>query len=122
MGNHNNMLSVDGVKIKTPSSFVWGLQDVSASDSGRTDDTIMHKNRIGQKRTLSLTWNNLTREEIAAILKAFNPEYVQITYPDAMSGKNETRIFYVGDRSAPHKIWTVGNKRYEQLSFDVIER
>lgn len=122
MGNHNGMMMVDGVKIKTPSSFVWGLQDVSAADSGRTDDTVMHKNRIGQKRKLSLAWNNLTDEEAAAITQAFNPEYVTVTYPDAMAGSNESREFYVGDRTAPMKIWTVGNKRYEQLSFDIIER
>ena len=48
------MITVDGVDVKTPSSFTWGLQDISASESGRTDDTIMHKNRVGQKRTISL--------------------------------------------------------------------
>lgn len=122
MSNNRNLIKVDGVQIKTPSSFSWGLQDVSASDSGRTDDTVMHKNRIGQKRKLSFIWAAPTREETSAILRAFNPEYINITYPDAMSGKNETRTFYVGDRSAPMKIWTIANKRYESISFDAIER
>lgn len=39
------MIWVNGVVIKTPTSFSWGLQDISDSDSGRTQDTIMHKNR-----------------------------------------------------------------------------
>lgn len=122
MGNHNGMMMVDGVKIKTPSSFVWGLQDISAADSGRTDDGIMHKNRIRQVRKLSLAWNNPTKDETAAILQAVNPEYFTVIYPDAMEDSNESREFYAGDRTAPMKIWTVGNKRYEQLSFDIIER
>lgn len=90
--------------------FSWGLQDVSDSASGRTQDTIMHKNRVGQKRKIALGWNNPTKEEAAAILQAFNPEYINVTYPDAMSGTDETREFYVGDRSAPMKMWTVKRK------------
>ena len=106
----------------SPSSFSWGLQDVSAADSGRTDDVVMHKNRVGQKRKVSLGWNGPDKAETARILQAFNPEYVDVTYPDAMSGKNETRTFYVSDRSAPMKIWTIDNKRYTSVSFDIIER
>lgn len=116
------MLKVNGTLIKTPSEMTWGLQDVSDSASGRTQDALMHKNRIAQKRKLSLAWNNPTRAETASILQAFNPEYIDISYPDSMSGTDETRVFYVGDRSAPYKIWTLGNKRYSQVSFDVIER
>lgn len=116
------MIWVNGVEVKTPSSFSWGLQDVSDSASGRTQDAVMHKNRIAQKRKLSLSWAAPTPQEASAILQAFNPEYIDITYPDGLSGKNETRTFYVGDRSAPMKIWNIGNKRYESVSFDVIER
>lgn len=116
------MIWVDGVAIKTPSTFSWGLQDVSSSDAGRTQDALMHKNRVSQKRKISLGWNYPTPEEASAILKAFNSEYVSVRYPDAMSGTYETRTFYVGDRSAPMKMWTINNKRYSQVSFDIIER
>lgn len=116
------ILFVDGIAIKTPSGMTWGLQDVSDSDAGRTQDAVMHKNRIAQKVKLSLSWDNPTHGEAASILRAFNPEYINVTYPDAMSGQNEARMFYVGDRTAPMKIWIVGNKRYSQLSFDLIER
>ena len=116
------MIYVDGTAVKNPSSFTWGLQDVSDSASGRTLDSLMHKNRIAQKRKLSLSWNHPSKEETAQILQAFNPEYISVRYPDAMSGSDETRVFYVGDRSAPMKIWTINNKRYSQISFDLIER
>lgn len=116
------MIKVDGVAIPCPSSFEWGLQDISPAESGRTDDTLMHKNRIGQKRTISLQWNGKDWNETSLILKAFNPEYISVTYPDMMSGETETRTFYVGDRSAPVKWWWVGNQRMESISFDIIER
>lgn len=116
-------LKVDGVDMPCPSSFTWGLQDISASESGRTDDTTMHKNRVGQKRKLSVGWNGPDFATAHKIIVAVNPEYFQVTYPDLLSGnEHETRTFYVGDRDAPFKCWWAGNKRMESLQFDFIER
>lgn len=115
-------LKVDGIAMPCPSAYTWGLNDISASKSGRSDDSLMHKNRVAQKRKLALQWSGKDWATTAKILQAFNPEYIQITYPDMMSGKYETRTFYVGDRSAPVKWWWVGNQRTESISFDVIER
>jgi len=116
------MITVDGIKIKTPTTFTWGLQDISDDDSGRTQDMLMHKNRIAQKRNLNISWNITTPDETAILLQAFNPEYIQVKYPDAMSGKDETRTFYVGDKSAPVRTWVQNNKRYTTVGFDLIER
>lgn len=116
------MIEVNGVPVKDPAVFEWGLQDVSSSDAGRTDDSVMHKNRIAQKRKIKLSWNNPTPEETAAILQVFNPEYFYVTYPDALSGQRERREFYAGDRSAPVRRWSTRYKRYTQVAFDIIER
>lgn len=116
------MLTVDGVSLPCPSTFSWGLQDVSAGESGRTDDALMHKNRVAQKRKIGLGWNGKNWQETARIMQAFNPEYINVTYPDMLDGKYETRTFYVGDRSAPVKWWWAGKQIIEQISFDIIER
>lgn len=121
-GEDMAILLVDGKEIRDPSAFTWGLQDISDSAAGRTQDALMHKNRIGQKRKISLAWNGLKPQQISDILQAFDPEYVSVAYPDALSGKNEVRTFYVGDRTSPMKIWTVNNKLYTQLAFEIIER
>lgn len=112
------------IDIKAPNTFIWGLQDNSAADSGRVQDSndTMHKNRTSQKRKIQLSWIGPSREETSTILQAFNPEYVFVRYPDSMSGVEEIREFYVGDRSSPVKIWTINNKRYESVSFNLIER
>lgn len=122
MGDHYGMLTVDGKKIKTPSEMEWGLQDVSASNAGRTQNGQMQKLRIAQKRTLKLSWSNPSPEEVSAILKAFNPEYFNVRYFDPMQCGYVTKTFYAGDRTAPFKIWTVRNKRFSSVSFDIIER
>jgi hypothetical protein len=109
-----------------PSAMAWGLMDISASDAGRVQDsnTTMYKMRVGQKRKITLTWNNPTAAQVAEILQAFNPEYVFVRYFDAMDGAWGVREFYVGDRSAPLRWFSLPKKgtRYSTLSFDIIER
>ena len=122
MGSHSGMIAVDGVAIKTPSSMSIGFQDVSASNAGRTQDALMHKNLVARKRKISLQWNGPSPAEAHAILVAFNPEYIAVTYYDPLDGATVTKTFYSGDKSAPVKSWSVGNRRYESISFDIIER
>ena len=117
------MLQVNGRLLKTPSSMTWGLQDLSSEDTGRTLDGKMHKDRVSQKRTLDCTWNNPTQSEASQILQAVNEKiFMDITYPDAMSGTYQTRTFYVGDRTAPFKTWTVKQKIFSSISFNFIEQ
>lgn len=108
-----------------PAGMSFGLQDISASEAGRTlaAGNPMYKMRTSQKRKLAFTWNMLTKEQVATILQAFNPEYIYLRYEDAMTGTWRTMEAYVGDRSAPLKWFNVnGTTRYSTLSFDVIER
>ena len=116
------MLVVDGVQVKEPSKFQWSLQDVSAPDSGRTEDSVMHKNRVAQKVKLELQWTMTTPQETSDILQAFQPEYINVTYHDPLLNDYRTAEFYVGDRSTPVKFWLVDKKYYESVSFNIIER
>lgn len=122
MSDHYGMLTVNGKKIKTPSEMEWGLQDVSASNAGRTQNGQMQKLRVAQKRTLKLSWSNPDPDEASAILKAFNPEYFSVRYFDPMQNGFVTKEFYAGDRTAPFKMWTVRKKIFSSVSFDIIER
>ena len=111
---------------RDPAVLTWGLQDISASDAGRVQDSgnTMYKMRTSQKRKLNLTWNYPTAAQTAEILQAFNPEYFYVRYFDPMENAINVREFYVGDRSAPFK-WYGLNKlgtRMASLSFDIIER
>ena len=116
----NPIKSVDGVAVLCPSGYKWKLQDISDSDAGRTEDTVMDKKRIGQCVKLELQWQNVTVEDAADILKKFNPEYITLCYLDAMTGKYETSVFYVGDRSAP--LYNCAKGLWSNIAFNVIER
>ena len=122
MGANNNMLKVGSTKVKTPSTMEFSINDVSASDAGRTSDGKMHKNRVTRKRKMVLTWRGTTPAETKTLLDIFSPEYVNVTYYDPLAGTTQTRTFYSGDQTMPVKRWSANNKLYEQVSFDLIER
>ena len=117
---YNPIRSVDGPSVKCPSAYTWKLEDISSSDAGRTEDTKMDKMRIGQVVGLELSWKNLTTEEVSAILKAFNPEYIMVSYLDAMEGTYVESEFYVGNRSAP--LYNAAKGLWSNVSFNLIER
>lgn len=116
----NPIKTVDGVSVPCPSAYQWKLEDVSASDAGRTEDVTMDKKRIGQVVGVELSWSYLTIAEAATVLKAFNPEYVMVNYLDAMQGDFVTKEFYVGNRSAP--LYSTSTGRWENISFNLIAR
>lgn len=116
------LIRVDGVDMPNPSKLKWGLQDVSIGDSGRDDTGYMFKGRVCQKRKLELEWSAISPSVASTILQAFNPEYVDVRYFDPMENSWQIKNFYVGDRSGNVKIWTVKQKVYESISFDIIER
>lgn len=115
----------------TPHASTWGLQDVSKPSSGRDLSGVMHKERLGaqnskhhtsgQKVKLELSWSGTDKDETARILQAFNPEYLEVNYPDALTGTRRSAEFYVGDRSANVWRFAVGAKIYETVSFNIIE-
>lgn len=106
--------------VPCPSSYTYKLSDVSSKDAGRTEDALMHKLRIAQKVHLELAWQNITTAQVSTILNAFNPEYIQVQYLDPKAGGTQTKIFYVGDRSAPAYNTQLG--LWSNVSFNIIEQ
>ena len=120
-----SMLEIDGVALKDPSEMTWSLQDVSSSDTGRTEDGLMHNYVVAKKRKLQLVWWNLLQDEVPPILQAVNNTYMEVTYFDALAGETQTRTMYCGDRTAPVQWWcddTNEGRIYGTVQFDLIER
>ena len=106
--------------VRAPSSYVYKLEDVSAADSGRVEDTTMYKNMRGQLVGLELSWQNIGTAEASAILNAFNHEYLWVSYLDLKAGGIRKAEFYVGNRSAPMYNNRLG--LWQNLSFNLIKR
>lgn len=119
-GTYNPISTVDGAAIPSPSSFQWEREDLSDSSAGRTEDGKMHKNRIGNKVAVSLSWNNISTAKASQILNAFEPEYVNVRYLDPEIGGYTTKTFYVGNRTAPMYNSQLG--LWSNVSFKIIEQ
>ena len=117
---YNPIMSVDGIAVRSPSIYQWSLQDVSSPDAGRTEDALMHKKRISQKVKLQLAWNNIRIEDASAILNAFDPEYIMVSYLDPKVGGYVEKRFYVGDRSAP--MYNNTCNVWSNVAFNIIEQ
>ena len=114
---------VDGVDIPCPSKCDIGYQDISAPYSGRTLDSLMWKNRVGQKVKIELEWLGVSDENAAIILQAFDPEYVNITYRDAKTNSIITKNFYIGDRKCSTYWWSDDDDMtFANITFNAVER
>lgn len=116
----NPIRSVDGQAVIAPTNYQWELEDISASDAGRTEDIVMQKKRIGQVVKLELQWDFISIEDASDVLNAFDPEYVMVCYLDAKKGKYVTAEFYVGNRSAP--MFNAKMGLWENIAFNLIQR
>ena len=112
---------VNNVDCPTPSEFGWSLQDISAADSGRTQDGLMWKNTIGKKEKIQLSWNAPKPEKAAQILQMFSGEYFNVTYRSPLTNTVVTKTFYRGDANAD-TYWWANNGLFEKISFNIIER
>ena len=114
-------ITINGVGL-SPSEMTITLQDISAADSGRLQDTTMYKARIGQKYKIALSWWGPDPATVATVMQAVQPEYFSVSFPDPLTNTTKTKTFYCGDRAIPVKWWNSNNKRYSKLSFNIIER
>ena len=83
---------VNNVDCPTPSEFGWSLQDVSAADSGRTQDAVMHKNRVAVKEKIQLSWNAPDPAKAATILQMFDSEYFDVSESEPFPWEDENVI------------------------------
>lgn len=116
---YNPIRSVDGKQLRRPTTYEITEADISASDAGRTEAGFMEKMRIGTEIKIAVSWEEVRYDDCQAILKAFEPEYINVTFLNARGGFS-TREFYVGDRSISLKNPKV--KKWSNLSFNLITR
>ena len=122
MAVKRNLIKINGTYIPNPSSLQWGLQTISDPNAGRTMDGKMHVNRVTDKRKLEVSWKAVDFATASEILRAVNDETFEVTYWDALTNDpNETRTFYVGDRTAPVYSYAQGQQWYNNINFNLIE-
>lgn len=85
-----------------PSSLEWQESDLDSNEgTGRNILGDMFRDRVTVKRKLSVTFPPMLTNEMSKILKAIEPIFFDITYPDPKEGENVTMSVYVSDRTVP---------------------
>lgn len=118
------ILKIDGVEIAAyPSNFSVTILDLDDADTTtRTADGTMTRDRIAVKRQIEMSWPALSWEKLSAILTAMQNEFFEFTYPDSMTGRYETKTFYVGNRTSPIAFERNGVMWWENLQLTLTER
>ncbi|WMT39748.1 hypothetical protein RE628_20480 [Paenibacillus sp. D2_2] len=100
------MLKINSQEIaEYPSSFQVTTMDLDDGESTvRTADGTLNRDRIAVKRQIEMAWGPLKWDRISSILRSMEDVFFPVTYPDPMTGKYETKTFYVGNRPAPFAV------------------
>lgn len=119
-------LKINGVNITPYIAFrglKWQRNDVEASDSGRTLDALMHRNRVATKIRLDITCKPLTGEEASTVLSAIMPVYVTVEYYDPQQGAVVTKTMYSNNNPASYLIKkSDGLEYWDGIEFPLIEQ
>lgn len=114
------LIKIEGVDIPTPSEYSVGIQDISKAERNANGTMIIE--RIATKRKIELSWNYLSKEQLAQVLNAVSGVFFQVTYVDPQDNATRTGTFYAGDRKCGMIDFRDGVPRYKDVSFNLIER
>ncbi len=114
------MLKINGVVIKTPSSFEVQISDLDG-ESNRNAQGDLIRDRIAVKRKLICEWPPLTQVESSVLLNAVKDVFFDVTYPDPQLGV-VTKTMYVGDRTTPAYQYKNGEVKWSGVKFNLVER
>lgn len=115
----NPINTIDGATILCPSSYKWSQEVVSRSTAGRTEDALMHVEKIRTVDKIELGWQNRTFAEARSILSKFTNEYLSVSYYNPVENAYKTGKFYVGDKSVDMYNYALGI--VSSISFSLIE-
>lgn len=122
MATAERPFKIDGVSIPTPSTYKFGLEDLSSEETGRTLDGVMHKDVVDDKDRYECTWKKLSWEDTAILLNAINKKTsFMFTYVDPrVPNQWLTNRFYVGERSMVAINLNDENNTWSDISFTFI--
>ncbi len=111
----------NGIKAKTPDSFIPNFATTSTGDSDRTQDLVMHNMPMGTISSYSLTWQDIEPEEAALILsQTMNRSEYSLRYLNPLTAKWGTGEFYTVNYSFGTLKQVNGRDTWESLSFNAV--
>lgn len=118
-----SLIKINGVPIKTPSSFQYTRSDLDV-DSYRSLSGELIRNRVATKVQLTLTWKSgaMDVQSMSTLLKAFDNEFFQVEYFDIHDGAMRVGTFYSSDKVAQMYSYVNGVPVFNEISLTLIEK
>ena len=92
-------LKIGTTVLPAPQSYRVDSYDIDSSDTGRSEDGTMKRNRIATKYKIQAAWT-VAQADLQTIISAVSPETFSVTFFDPTTGATKTKTMYAGDRSA----------------------
>ena len=103
----------------TPTSYSLDIQDIDSKDTGRGETGYMVRERVREGiYKLSLTFTNITSDDVLNIKEAISPELIKVTLFD---GDSVIVDMYSGNRSLKLKSVDDEGNCYWDMSFSLTE-
>lgn len=94
------MLTINGTKVKVPSSLTVNYMDITKAE--RNAKGTMFIELIAKKHKLEIEWSYLTQSEAKTILDALEAKITfEVSFIDPKTGSSKKATFYKGDRAIP---------------------
>jgi hypothetical protein len=99
-----------------------GFESLSGSDSGRTEDGVMHINWIFRRiRKVEITMPPCTSEEVSELLSLVQGQEYSLTYFDPLENKEKMIGVYTSTTAADMYSGIIRNGLWQGVSFNAIE-
>lgn len=103
----------------SPTEYSLEVQDIDSPDSGRGESGYMVRERVREGiYKLSLSFTNLSSDDVLAIKQAISPESIRVTLFD---GDPVTKQMYVGNRTLKLKSVDEQSNCFWDMSFSLTE-
>ena len=113
------IIKINGVRIKTPTSYK--ISRYNLTKSGRVASGDMTMELVAKKRKLFLTYEVLSGEELQHILDLIDGDALFFTVSYTENNQTKSMTAYVGE--IPTDLYRPGSKWYwNNVSFNLIER
>ena len=93
------LLKIGKTILPAPQSYRVDSYDIDSSDTGRSEDGTMKRNRIATKYKIQAAWT-VSQENLQTIISAVSPETFSVAFFDPTTGAVKTKTMYAGDRSS----------------------
>ena len=112
---------IDGVDMPAPHKVVTKKIDIS-KDPKRDSQGIMLIERVAQKISLEIKYNYLTNSQAITLFGALQPVYVEVIYPNPITGTTASSTFYTSDKEIELLDYQNDTPRYGSCTFAFIEK